>query len=65
MSKWNFADDFTGQYHIVFLLRIVLGLALDNVDITVLLALPDSTGNDLTGMLSGHGANPLIEYIKL
>jgi hypothetical protein len=63
LSKWDFADNLAGQNYIVFLFRIVLGLTFDNVDITVLLALPDGAGNDLTGMLSGNGVNPPIEYM--
>ena len=61
---YHVRKDFVYERH-PFLLRIVLGLALDNVDISILLALPDGTSNDLFGMLSCHETNPPIEYILL
>jgi hypothetical protein len=38
---WNFGDETRGQYAVVLLLLVIHGLALQNVDITVLLRYSD------------------------
>jgi len=60
---WDFGYELCRQDLIVFLLGVVYGFALQNVDVAIVLRVSDSGAFNLVRRFRGHIASPLIEYI--